>query len=177
MLKRCLFGLLISLLPIAVHAQTSAEFFIKLYSKTCAQFVNQPEALKRQLSQSGAPKLSAGKAAFFLNDNPGTVWVVPNVLGDFVISLDAQQRCHVFARKLDKHNAQDLFTDLVGQGPLPFSVAKLSDEQISQANQSSINVLNYRWRNLETQETVHFRLLTAVDSSAAIQAKASVLPQ
>ncbi|MGB1239004.1 MAG: NMCC_0638 family (lipo)protein [Pseudomonadales bacterium] len=176
MFKRWLFCLALPLVSFSAAADSGAQFFIKLYSKTCAQYVNQPDALRAQLSKSGAPVLSEKKAAFFLDKKPGTVWVVPNVLGDFVIALDERQHCTVFARKLDKKHARSLFKDLVSEGPLPFSVAQLKDGKVSKLRNGVVKKLGYRWRNLETEETVYFTLLTAEQTTAEIQAQASVRP-
>ena len=158
---------------LAQEPDRKPEFFAKLYAKTCMKHFGKPDGLRNELTENKLPELPPQKAQAFLAGAPGTAWLIPNPVGDFVVSLRNDNVCAVFARRAEATEVERRFSDLVSKSPPPLVSEKLRDDRSNSAN-GATHTISYAWFRPQAKQKLLFTLTTATSPSAQLQAMASL---
>jgi len=151
----------------------AANYFAELYSKTCVKYGDDLNALKMQLTQASVPELSEGKAKLFLENKPGTVWVIPNVYADMLLSIDTKNTCTLYSRHLNINHIEKAFIAKVESGPATVIYHKVQDETV-QAQLGPQHVIHYVMTNTINNTKKSYRLVTSKADRVEVQIKAIV---
>lgn len=174
---RCL--LIASVLGLFAHGALAQEpdrkpeFFTKLYAQTCMKHFGKPGALRNELTANKLPELPPEKAQAFLAGSPGTAWLIPNPIGDFVVSLRNDNVCAVYARRAEAAEVERRFSGLVSKSPPPLVSEKLRDERSNSTN-GPTRTISYAWVRPQAKQKLLFTLTTATSATAQLQAMASL---
>ncbi len=174
--RHLLIMLLLGTSSTAINAdlnKISANFYTQLYAKTCVANAADLSVLKEQLKQGDVPELSASKAVFFLENQPGTVWVIPNVIGDFLVSINDQEDCSVYTRHVNINTIEQAFMQFIESMASSFTVEKEQDETL-QTELGPMHFISYTLTNKDDNSKQKFKLMTSTADRAEIQAKATV---
>lgn len=158
---------------LAQEPDRKPEFFAKLYAQTCMKHFGKPDALRNELNANKLPELPPQKAKAFLAGSPGTAWLIPNPVGDFVVSIRSDNVCAVYARRVEAAEVERLFRDLVSKSPAPLVSERLRDENSNSAN-GPTHTVSYAWFRPQAKQKLLFTLTTATSPSAQLQAMASL---
>src|SRR6266446_2337340 len=85
-----------------------AQTFIDLFATTCVKYFSKPDELKRELAKRGMPRVPADSEKFFLSGQEGEAWTATNAIGEFVVALNENGICAVFARRAQDTDVQQL---------------------------------------------------------------------
>ena len=151
----------------------TTKFFTELYAKTCVFSAGDMDSLRTRFSQGKVPELSAQKAAFFLQKKQGTVWVIPNTIGNFLVSIDTDNNCSVYAQRVKINDIERAFVSLLEQIPEGFESVKEQDETL-QTGRGPMHFISYTRTNLENSARQTFSLATSTADAVEVQAKAVV---
>jgi len=151
----------------------AANYFAELYSKTCVQYGDDLNALKEQLTQASVPELSEAKAKLFLENKPGTVWIIPNVYGDMLLSIDTKNTCTVYSRHLNINHIEKAFIAEVESGPASLIYHKVQEETV-QSKLGPQHVIRYVMTNTATNSKKNYQLTTSTADRVEAQIKAIV---
>jgi len=157
----------------AQEVDRKPEFFANLYARTCMKHFGKPDALKNELDTNKIPQLPPDKAQFFLAGSNCTAWLIPNPIGDFVVSLRSDNVCTVFARRAEATEIESRFSDLVSKSPPPLLASKRSDEYSTSPN-GPTHTISYTWEAPKAKQKLLFTLTTATSDAANLQAMASL---
>lgn len=158
---------------LAQEPDRKPEFFAKLYAQTCMKHFGKPDGLRNELTANKLPELPPQQAQAFLAESPGTAWLIPNPVGDFVVSLRNDNVCAVFARRADAAEVERRFSDLVSKSPPPLVSEKLRDDHTNSDN-GATHTISYAWSQPQASQKLLFTLTTATSPSARLQAMASL---
>lgn len=159
----------------ADNSHLAPSFFTQLYTNTCVKNAADLQVLKSRFASIDTKELSRSKATFFLQNIPGIVWVIPNVIGDFLVSIDEQGDCAVYTRNVNINDIERGFIRVLEKTPSSFTIEKVQDETI-QTNLGPAHLIRYIRTNIADSSRQEFRLETSNAQGAEIQAKAVVGP-
>ena len=151
----------------------TTQFFTQLYAKTCLSSAANMDSLRERFAQGQVPELSASKAAIFLQRKVGTVWVIPNTIGNFLVSIDRDDTCTVYAQRVKINEIERAFSNLLEEIPTGFESVKEQDET-RQTNLGPMHFISYTRTNLEDSGRQTFSLSTSTADAVDVQAKAVV---
>ncbi|EPJ48712.1 MAG: hypothetical protein OFPI_28120 [Osedax symbiont Rs2] len=151
----------------------ATQFFTQLYAKTCLSSAADMDALRERFAQGQVPELSAAKAAFFLQRKVGKVWVIPNTIGNFLVSIDRDDTCTVYAQSVKINQIERAFSNLLEEVPTGFESVKEQDET-RQTRLGPMHFISYTRTNLEDSGRQTFSLSTSTADAVQVQAKAVV---
>lgn len=158
---------------LAQDAEHQAEFFANLYAKTCIKHFGKPDALRNELTTNKLPTLPAKLAPIFLGGMSGTAWNLSNSVGNFVVSLRADNTCAVFARRADPVAVEKRFIEIVSVSPSPLVAEKRKDERVN-SPQGPMRSISYVWFRPGAKQKLHFLLSTSSSPAASLQAMATL---
>lgn len=153
----------------------ASDFFTQLYTNTCVKNATDMQLLKDNFSAIDAKQLSREKAAFFLQNKEGTVWIIPNVIGDFLVSIDSVGACAVYTHNVNINEIERRFITLLEKTPSSFRLEKVQDETL-QTSLGPAHYIQYLRTNKADNSQQQFSLQTSIAQGADIQAKAMVGP-
>ena len=159
----------------ADDSHLAASFFTQLYTNTCVKNAADLQVLKSRFSSIEVKQLSRGKAALFLENKPGIVWVIPNVIGDFLVSINEQTECAVYTRHVNINEIERGFIKVLEKTPSSFKIEKVQDETV-QTDLGPGHLIRYIRTNTADSSQQEFRLETTNAQGAQIQVKAVVGP-
>ena len=151
----------------------TTEFFTQLYAKTCVVNAANMDALRERFAQGQVPELSAQKAEYFLHRKPGTVWVIPNTIGNFLVSIDRDNNCTVYAQRVKINEIERAFISLLEDAAMGFDSVKEQDETL-QTQRGPMHFISYTRTNLADNTRQKFSLSTSTADAVEVQAKATV---
>ena len=157
----------------SVVSKHAANYFSELYTKTCVKYADDLNGLKTQLTQAKVPELSKGKAKMFLENKPGTVWVIPNVYGDMLLSIDKQNTCVLYSRHLNINHIENAFIAEAENGPSSLIYHKVQDETVP-TKLGPMHVIRYVMTDTNKNTKKNYQLITSKADAVEIQIKASV---
>ena len=153
----------------------ASHFFGQLYANTCLKNAADMQILKDSFSSIQTPHLSAPKAALFLQGKPGTVWVIPNVVGDYLVSIDRHNYCAVYTQGVNINAVERGFITLLENTPSSFTLEKVQDETLQTAL-GPTHIIRYLRTNIADNSRQEFSLETSNAQGVEIQVKAEVGP-
>ena len=162
-----------ALVPSLVVASPPPDSIGDLFAGTCMKHFYSQDALRKAMSDTGAPEASPEKAEFFLGGNPGKAWFVIGPSTAYVVALRDDTVCAVFAERADADQAHAGFADLVSTAPEPL-VAAVQDADALGPNDSHTRTAAYSWSRPEDKDELLFVLTTSDSPEATAQAMASV---
>ncbi len=165
-------GVLPSLAVSAAELDPRALFMGKLFVRTCMQHIEQPTSLVDELLAGGASELPQSKVSYFLGQEKGRVWLIPNPIGNFAVGLREDNLCMVFARRIETEDAEDAFSMLVKRPPTPLEAVQLSDER-NRSAEGKMRTQVWSWRAEGAPQGLIFTLTTASEN-AKMQAMVSL---
>lgn len=174
----------ISFAVIQVQADTKTEeepgvkvdlehYFTELYAKTCLENAANMSLLKDRFLQAEVSVLQKDKAAFFLGKQQGTVWIIPHVVGDFLVSIDQRNHCTVYTRNININLVESYFTGLLESSAQSHKIERIQDETLAD-KQGPTHYISYSRINRKDYSKQKFKLITSMAQGAKIQAKAIV---
>ena len=166
-------SLIVSNWALADVSKKSAAYFSQLYAKTCVRDAADMSLLKVRFDEAQVPELSKKKAAIFLQKKPGTVWVIPNLIGDYLVSIDNSDSCSVYTRGVNINAVEAAFNSLFDELAKTLKVEKVQDETL-QTKLGPKHYIRYSIINQKDNSTQHFSLETSTAERIEIQAKATV---
>lgn len=156
--------------PVSINAE---QFFTQLYEKTCYREAADLSQLKSKFSELEVPILKPSKAQLFLENKPGTVWIIPNVVGDYLVSIDELNNCSVYTRGINILKIEQGFSALLEQSSSRFTLEKVVDET-RQTALGPAHFITYQRTNQSENTRQDFSLITTKSPSSEVQAKATV---
>jgi hypothetical protein len=165
--------LILSCVATADVSKISAEYFSQLYAKTCVKEAADMAVLKSRFGEAQAPELSNNKAVLFLEGKLGTVWIIPNVIGDYLVSIDDSNICTVYTRDVNINEVERAFMSLFENIANIQSVEKVQDETL-QTELGPKHYISYTLTNQADNSRQKFSLETSTADRVEIQAKATV---
>ncbi|OUS31797.1 hypothetical protein A9R01_11610 ['Osedax' symbiont bacterium Rs2_46_30_T18] len=178
-IKLCTFTLLAttavfsSAIAMADVPTETTQFFTQLYAKTCLSNAANMDNLRERFALGEVPELSRAKAEFFLQGKVGTVWVIPNTIGNFLVSIDRDNTCTVYAQRVKINEIERAFSNLLEEVPTGFESVKEQDET-RQTTLGPMHFISYTRTNLEDNGRQKFSLSTSTANAVKVQAKAVV---
>lgn len=157
----------------SVVSKQAANYFAQLYTKTCVRYADDLNGLKTQLTQASVPELSQAKAKMFLENKPGTVWVIPNVFGDMLLSIDTKNTCVLYSRHLNINHIENAFIAEAESGPASLIYHKVQDETVP-TKLGPMHVIRYVMTDTNKNTKKNYQLITSKADAVEIQIKASV---
>ena len=158
---------------IAEDGNLQADSFHQIYSSVCQKALNNPEALKQQLTK--APQLPPEKAAKFLNGSSGSAWPIPDKTGLFILSLpDDKNMCSIYARRANAERVEEKFIQLVSNAHPPFKAKKIHDAYTTTLSNGEVRTIEYEWSVENSKRKLLFTLTTSKLATAEIQALGSM---
>ena len=150
-------------------------FFTQLYTNTCVKNSADMQALKENFSAIQTKQLPAAKAVFFLENKQGTVWIIPNVVGNYLVSIDSAAACAVYTHNVNINAIERQFITLLEKTPSAFLLEKVQDETPA-TPLGPAHFIRYLRTNKADNSQQEFSLQTSIAQGADIQAKAMVGP-
>ena len=154
-------------------AKKSAYYFAELYAKTCMAYADDFSVLQDRFGEGKVPSLSKKKAKKFLDNKPGKVWVIPNVYGDFLVSINKQQQCVVYSRFLNINQVERAFIAQLEKTVSPLIFQKVQDETLPM-KEGPAHFIRYVITNTDDDTKKNYVLTTSKADGVDIQIKASV---
>jgi len=159
----------------ADEVDQASHFFTQLYTKTCVKHADQMQNLVDNFSAIETKQLSRGKAAFFLQNQPGKVWVIPNLVGDYLVSIEPGGRCSVYTHNVNINKIEQNFIRLLEKTPSSYRLQKIQDETLP-TPLGPAHFIRYIRTNIADNSSQAFMLQTTNAQGAEIQAQAVVEP-
>ncbi|MEH6442431.1 MAG: hypothetical protein V7784_00915 [Oceanospirillaceae bacterium] len=159
-----------------VYGETSAEpekYFTQLYEKTCLNNAADMSVLKTRFAEAKVPKLVDNKAVLFLEKKPGSVWVIPNVIGNYLVSIDDSLTCSVYTHSVKINEIERQFIELLERTPLSFVLEKMQDET-KQTELGPKHFISFMRTNRTDSTKQKFTLITSNSDRVEVQVKATV---
>ena len=176
LMRMAVFFLAGATLPVFAAAPVSInpeKFFTQLYEKTCLKESADFASLKSKFEEASVPELEQANAAFFLQNKPGTVWVIPNVVGDYLVSIDKAGSCSVYTHNININDIERGFTELLENSAGEFTLEKVQDET-RQTDKGPAHFIAYMRTYTADNSHQKFTLVTTTAQGAEIQAQATV---
>ncbi len=176
LMRMAVFSLAGATLPVFAAAPVSInpeKFFTQLYEKTCLKEAADFSTLRAKFEEANVPELEKKNADFFLQNKPGTVWIVPNVVGDYLVSINKAGDCSVYTRGININDVERGFIELLEKTGGSFTLAKTQDET-KQANFGPAHFISYTRTYTANNSHQKFTLVTTIADGAEIQAQATV---
>jgi hypothetical protein len=151
----------------------SEKYFTQLYEKTCLNNAADMSVLKARFAEANVPKLTAKKAVLFLEEKHGSVWVIPNVIGNFLVSIDNSSTCSVYTHSVKINKVERQFTELLERTPLSFALEKVQDET-KQTELGPKHFISFMRINRMDDTKHKFTLITSNSDRVEVQVKATV---
>jgi hypothetical protein len=149
------------------------RYFAEVYAKTCLKNAADMSQLKNKFLEAQVPVLQENKAAFFLGKKQGTVWVIPHVVGDFLVSVDENNHCTVYTHNVNINEVEKLFTKLLEYSTKLYKIERIQDETLATDN-GPTHYITYIRTSKKDYSKQKFVLITTTAQGAEIQAKAIV---
>lgn len=162
-----------ALLPAFAVASPPPNSINDLFAGTCMKHFYSQDALRKAMSDTGAPEVPPEKAEFFLGGNPGKAWFVIAPSTAYVIALRDDTVCAVFAQRANADQAHAGFSALVSTAPKPLVAAK-QDAAALGPKDSHTRTVAYSWSRPEDKNELLFVLTTSDSADATAQAMASM---
>ncbi|MES5815912.1 hypothetical protein [Pseudoxanthomonas sp. Soil82] len=162
-----------ALLPAFAVASPSPDSIGDLFAGTCMKHFYSQDALRKAMSDTGAPEAPPEKAEFFLGGNPGKAWFVIAPSTAYVVALRDDTVCAVFAQRANTDQAHAGFAALVSTAPEPL-VAAVQDADALGPKDSHTRTAAYSWSRPEDKYELLFVLTTSDSPGATAQAMASM---
>ncbi len=148
-----------------------ATDFIDLFATTCVAHFHAQDRLREAMSARGASVIKEQPASFFLGGQPGTAWSLRTAAGRHVVALREDGVCAVSAQRADLEQVHAGFAALAATAPAPM-VARPRDD--AGPSGGALRTVAYAWRRPGERAALLFTLTTSSETSATIQAMASL---
>jgi hypothetical protein len=162
-----------ALLPAFAVASPPPDSIGDLFAGTCMKHFYSQDALRKAMSDTGAPEVPPEKAEFFLGGNPGKAWFVIAPSTAYVVALREDTLCAVFAQRANADEAHVGFSALVGTAPEPL-VAVAQDAATLGPQDPHTRTVAYSWSRPEDNDELLFVLTTSDSPDATAQAMVSM---
>jgi hypothetical protein len=156
--------------PVSINAE---KFFTQLYEKTCLKESADLANLQSKFEEANVPELEATNAALFLRNKPGTVWVIPNVVGDYLVSINKSGNCSVYTHNININDIERGFIELLEKSAGEFTLEKVQDET-RQTDFGPAHYISYQRTYSVDNSHQKFTLVTTTADGAEVQAQATV---
>jgi hypothetical protein len=153
-----------------LHAtEATATEFGQLFSRTCLQHFQAPQALREQMQRESAQPLPAEQADIYLAGRPGEAWAVAGTASNYVVSRGESGACAVFAQRAESADEQRAFAAQVGAAPAPWTATRLDYSKRSPPNAQTSA---YAWQRPQEARSLLVSLTTSDAEDGGIQALA-----
>ncbi len=148
-------------------------FFTQLYEKTCLKEAADFSHLKEKFKEANVAELEKKNASLFLQKKPGTVWIIPNVVGDYLVSINDAGNCSVYTRGININDIERGFIELLEKTAGDFTLEKVQDET-GQTKNGPAHFISYSRTYTANNSHQKFTLVTTTAPGAEVQAQATV---
>ena len=163
-------------LPVNADGPVSIDpemFFTQLYEKTCLKEAADFSMLKSKFEEAKVSELEKKNASLFLQNKPGTVWIIPNVVGDYLVSINKAGHCSVYTRNININDIERGFIELLEKAEGDFTLEKVQDET-GQTKNGPAHFISYTRTYTANNSHQKFTLVTTTAPGAEVQAQATV---
>lgn len=172
-MRRFLARIGILAIPVFASASAMADGLTDLFASTCMKNFYAQDKLRAEMNASGASVVPPEKAGLFLNDRPGTAWLLMGSSTAYVVALRNDTSCAVFAQKADAARVRAAFIELVGSAPEPMSAEEQDGSTLGPDNEHA-RTTAYTWSRPEDAGELLFVLTSSDSPEASAQAMVSM---